>query len=482
MVNLILTGKEREAALARAVNLPSVQLSKEVLSYVVLLAEGGLAPLDHFMGADEVMAVTETMQLLDGSFFPAPLVLPVLLADLPDEFEAVVLRDEYFNTIAVMDVEEVFQFEESPEAACLAGKLQVVNLPKQVDFLELRKSPAMMQKAVAEDDVVLGMFADGPMRKLDALVMRAAMDEVDGLVSGMVLPVFGWDSKQDLAYFTKVRSWLLGDWDVVLSDLAMRKASLADVLLRAVVAKNFGVTHLVLDEKWEEEVSLVADALAMQFVFVDLEESDQDWRETIHETDYLPAVRTMLEDVAPPKEKQGLVLWFTGLSGSGKSTIANLVAPQLLAHGRQLTVLDGDVVRTHLSKGLTFSAEDRDTNILRIGYVAAEIAKHGGTVMCAAISPFRKTREAVRAMVGTDKFVEIYVATTLAEAEARDVKGLYAKARAGELKNFTGIDSPYEAPLDAEIVVPTVGKTPQECADEVVAALKAAGYLKELAR
>jgi sulfate adenylyltransferase len=147
-----------------------------------------------------------------------------------------------------------------------------------------------------------------------------------------------------------------------------------------------------------------------------------------------------------------------------------------------LTVLDGDVVRTHLSKGLTFSAEDRDTNILRIGYVAAEIAKHGGTVLCAAISPFRKTREAVRAMVGTDKFVEIYVATTLEEAEARDVKGLYAKARAGELKNFTGIDSPYEAPLDAEIVVPTAGKTPQECADEVVAALKAAGYLKELAR
>ena len=481
MVNLILTGKEREAVLARAVNLPSVQLSKEVLSYVVVLSEGGLAPLDHFMGVDEVMAVTETMQLLDGSFFPAPLVLPVLLADLPDEFEAVVLRDEYFNTIAVMDVEEVFQFEESPEAACLAGKLQVVNLPKQVDFLELRKSPAMMQKAVAEDDVVLGMFADGPMRKLDALVMRAAMDEVDGLVSGMVLPVFGWDSKQDLAYYTKVRSWLLGDWDVVLSDLAMRKSSLADVLLRAMVAKNFGVTHLVLDEKWEE-VSLVADALEMQFVFVDLEESDQDWRETIHETDYLPAVRGMLEDVDPPKEKQGLVLWFTGLSGSGKSTIANLVAPQLLAHGRQLTVLDGDVVRTHLSKGLTFSAEDRDTNILRIGYVAAEIAKHGGTVMCAAISPFRKTREAVRAMVGTDKFVEIYVATTLAEAEARDVKGLYAKARAGELKNFTGIDSPYEAPLDAEIVVPTAGKTPQECADEVVAALKAAGYLKELAR
>ena len=216
MVNLILTGKEREAALARAVNLPSVQLSKEVLSYVVLLAEGGLAPLDHFMGADEVMAVTETMQLLDGKFLSCPVwCCRCCWRICRMNLRRWCCRDEYFNTIAVMDVEEVFQFEESPEAACLAGKLQVVNLPKQVDFLELRKSPAVMQKAVAEDDVVLGMFADGPMRKLDALVMRAAMDEVDGLVSGMVLPVFGWDSKQDLAYYTKVRSWLLGDWDVV---------------------------------------------------------------------------------------------------------------------------------------------------------------------------------------------------------------------------------------------------------------------------
>ena len=151
-----------------------------------------------------------------------------------------------------------------------------------------------------------------------------------------------------------------------------------------------------------------------------------------HEMEYFPEVRMMLEDVAPPKEKQGLVLWFTGLSGSGKSTIANLVAPQLLAHGRQLTVLDGDVVRTHLSKGLKFSAEDRDTNILRIGYVAAEIAKHRWNGKSVRQSPLsEKTREAVRAMVGTDKFVEIYVATTLEEAEARDVKGLYAKGTRG---------------------------------------------------
>ena len=150
----------------------------------------------------------------------------------------------------------------------------------------------------------------------------------------------------------------------------------------------------------------------------------------------------------------------------------------LLERGRQATTLDGDVVRTHLSKGLGFSKEDRDTNILRIGFVAGEIARHSGTVICAAISPYSKTRNEARKMVGEDRFVEVYVNTPLEVCEERDVKGLYAKARSGEIKGFTGIDDPYEEPVNPEISVNTVDRTPQDCARDIVNYLEENGYIK----
>jgi len=149
----------------------------------------------------------------------------------------------------------------------------------------------------------------------------------------------------------------------------------------------------------------------------------------------------------------------------------------LLERGRQATVLDGDVVRTHLSKGLGFSREDRDTNILRIGFVAGEISRHNGTVICAAISPYRDTRNEVRKIVGEDRFVEVYVDTPIEVCEERDVKGMYARARRGEIKGFTGIDDPYEEPLNPEIALQTVGRTPEENAHTIVDYLEAQGFL-----
>ena len=156
-------------------------------------------------------------------------------------------------------------------------------------------------------------------------------------------------------------------------------------------------------------------------------------------------------------QEQGFVLWFTGLSGAGKSTLTEAVAPLLRAHGRRTEVLDGDEVRLNLSQGLGFSREDRDTNILRIGFVANLLARNGVAVITAAISPYRDTRAVVRHMVEADgaRFIEIHVAATLEECEARDVKGLYAEARAGKRPGFTGIDDPYEPPLTPELVIPT---------------------------
>jgi len=159
---------------------------------------------------------------------------------------------------------------------------------------------------------------------------------------------------------------------------------------------------------------------------------------------------------------EGLCVWFTGLSGSGKSTTAEALAAAFQAQGRSVTLLDGDVVRTHLSKGLGFSREDRDTNIRRIGFVAAEIVRHGGVVICAAISPYRATRDEVRAMMAPGQFVEVFVDTPLEVCESRDPKGLYAKARRGELRDFTGVDDPYERPDAPEITLDTVAQTPEE--------------------
>lgn len=181
----------------------------------------------------------------------------------------------------------------------------------------------------------------------------------------------------------------------------------------------------------------------------------------------------------PPRDRQGVVIFFTGLSGSGKSTLARALLDQIHERGdRTVTSLDGDVVRHHLSKGLGFSREDRETNILRIGFVAAEIARHGGVAVCSPIAPFEATRAAVREMVedAGGGFVLIHVATPLEECERRDRKGLYAKARRGEIPDFTGISSPYEEPRDS-LKIDTTNRDIAECLSELTEALAAQGWL-----
>jgi sulfate adenylyltransferase len=188
----------------------------------------------------------------------------------------------------------------------------------------------------------------------------------------------------------------------------------------------------------------------------------------------MPARRKSVKSITNEFTRQGdgFCIWFTGLSGSGKSTTARALIPMLEERGRTVTFLDGDIVRKHLSKGLGFSREDRDTNILRIGFVAAEIVRHGGAVITAAISPYRATREQVRKMVGSDHFIEVYVNTPIGVCEQRDVKGLYAQARQGKITGFTGIDDPYEPPINPEILLDTVIRGVQENARKIVTYLE----------
>lgn len=170
-------------------------------------------------------------------------------------------------------------------------------------------------------------------------------------------------------------------------------------------------------------------------------------------------------------------MWLTGLSGSGKTTIADALSRTLLARGRTLTLLDGDVVRTHLSKGLGFSRDDRDSNVRRIGFVASEIVRHEGTVICAVISPYHGARDECRAVVGPERFALVYVATPIEVCEQRDVKGFYAKARRGEIHGFTGVDDPYEAPTDADLVLTTTDCSPEMNAKKIVEHLVTRGLL-----
>jgi sulfate adenylyltransferase len=191
-----------------------------------------------------------------------------------------------------------------------------------------------------------------------------------------------------------------------------------------------------------------------------------------------PEITQLLAESYLPRHRQGVCIWFTGLSGSGKSTTAEMLTWLLLEHGRQVTVLDGDVVRTHLSKGLGFSKTDRDINVRRIGFVASELVRLGGVVICAVVSPYRAARNDVRNMVGNDNFVEVYVNTPLEVCELRDVKGFYARARRGQIKGFTGIDDPYELPNHPEVTLDTVSHTPQENAGFILDYLFERGHIE----
>ncbi|HJT17865.1 MAG TPA: adenylyl-sulfate kinase, partial [Thermoanaerobaculia bacterium] len=191
-----------------------------------------------------------------------------------------------------------------------------------------------------------------------------------------------------------------------------------------------------------------------------------------------PEVAAILAQAHPPRARRGFCIWLTGLPSSGKSSTADALVALLLERGRETTLLDGDVVRTHLSKGLGFSREDRDTNILRIGFVAAEIVRHGGAVVCAAVSPYRSTRDAVRAMFAPDHFIEVFVDTPLEVCEARDPKGMYAQARRGAIKDFTGVSDPYEPPPSPELTIDSVQSSPEANASRIIGELAARGFVE----
>ena len=415
----------------------------------------------------------------------------------------------------------------------VSGALKVIDLPRYHDFVDLRRTPSQVRGMLAEMgyEKVVAFQTRNPMHRIHEELTKRAADEVGG--SLLIHPVVGLTKPGDVDHYTRVRVYrtLAENYYeqnrtlLSLLPLAMRMAGPREALWHAIIRRNHGATHFIIgrdhagpgkDSKgipfygpYEAQLMLAQYAEEVGVEPIEFKElvylADEERYEEQNKVpegariyvisgtqvreDYLakgkllpewftrPETAEILQQMYPPRHKQGVCLWFTGLSGSGKSTTAEIVTSLLLERGRQVTVLDGDVVRTHLSKGLGFSREDRDTNILRIGFVASEIARHGGMVISAAISPYRATRNEVRMMAGDDHFIEIFVDTPIDVCEQRDVKGLYARARRGQITGFTGVDDPYEVPINPEITLNTVDFGPEENARRIIAYLEEHGYL-----
>ncbi len=421
------------------------------------------------------------------------------------------------------------------ENGILSGPLRVLQLPQRYDFRELRLTPAQTRSRLETmgHRNVVAFQTRNPLHRVHEELTRRAIMELDGVL--LLHPVVGMTKPGDVDHYTRVRTYrtlATNHYDpdrVLLSllPLAMRLAGPREALWHALIRRNYGANHLIVgrdhaspgldsndkpfygpyeaqelvqkfsqelkvgrvpfreflylpDEGRYEEVSRIAPGTHTASISgTQMRENYLNRGKTLPGWFTRPEVATILAETYPARHQQGVCIWFTGLSESGKSTTAEVLTVLLLEHGRQVTVLDGDVVRTHLSQGLGFSKEDRDTNIRRIGFVASEIVRHGGLAICAAVSPYRATRNDVRNMIGTDRFIEVFVDTPLEVCEQRDSKGMYARARHGDIKGFTGIDDPYESPEHPEITLETVANTPEENAHLILQDLIERGFVRD---
>ncbi|MDP8959555.1 MAG: bifunctional sulfate adenylyltransferase/adenylylsulfate kinase, partial [Actinomycetota bacterium] len=412
------------------------------------------------------------------------------------------------------------------------GRLEGIQLPIHYDFRPLRYTPAQLRSELSRLGwrKVVAFQTRNPMHRAHVeLTTRAALEAEANL---LIHPVVGLTKPGDVDHYTRVRAYqaILDHYPpytvkLSLLPLAMRMGGPREAVWHAIIRKNYGATHFIVGRDHagpkdahgvpfydpygaQELLRKHEDELGVQMVpfrqMVYVEDRDtympedevpeggrvlsisgtqlrarlSDGRE-IPSWFTFPDVVDELRRTHPPRYRQGFTVFLTGLSGSGKSTIANVLLVKFLEMGgRPVTLLDGDIVRKHLSSELGFSKGHRDLNIRRIGFVASEITKNGGIAICAPIAPYDHTRREVRQMIEeVGAFILVHVSTPLEVSEARDRKGLYAKARAGLIQEFTGISDPYEEPADAEVVIDTTQLSPEQAAQEIFLYLEREGYI-----
>lgn len=478
--NLLVSAGEAGTLKAHASHLPSIQIAPHSLCDLEMLASGAFSPLERFMGRADYQRVMDEMRLADGTLFPMPVTLPVEPSpDLHLDHE-IALRGSAYELLGVMTVEELYPTDPAgsdhsgignPTASVnISGSLRLLNLPGHFDFPELRLTPAQVRVRLAEagHTNVIAYQPDQTVPWLNALLEWIAEDPEAALLLQLAV---GPAKPGDFETYNRVRLYKAlveqcpRPEQVILSllPLARRATGVRETLWQALIARNYGASRLAAAPSVEGMQELGVTPMP----------------EPEQVSPITGPAAEILAGMEPPRHQQGVCIWFTGLSGSGKSTTAEILTYLVMEHGRRVTVLDGDVVRTHLSKGLGFSKEDRDTNVRRIGFVASELVRIGGVVICSVVSPYRAARGDARSMVGSDHFIEVFVDTPLEVCESRDVKGMYAKARSGALKGFTGIDDPYEPPEHPEIRLDTVINTPQENAARIIDYLIERGFLRD---
>jgi sulfate adenylyltransferase len=416
---------------------------------------------------------------------------------------------------------------------CVAGRLEIVAPPEHYDHRALRHTPAELRTEFARRgwDRVVAFNTRNPMHRAHFELTRRAAEEAGAAL--LLHPVVGITAPGDIDHFTRVRcyqavlpSYPEGRAMISLLPLAMRMGGPREALWHAIIRQNHGLTHFIVGRDHagpkhrpdgtpfyapsaaRDLVNRHAGELAIRPVtfgelvylpsrdaYVPVAEvpagerglaiSGTEQRRRLAAGADLPewftprAVFQELRRRYPPRSEQGFTVLFTGLSGAGKSTVANVLRVKLLERDRrQVTLLDGDVVRRHLSSELGFSRGHRELNVRRVGFVASEITRNGGAAICALIAPFQEPRQEVRQMVeAVGGYVLVHVATGIEVCEQRDRKGLYAKARAGLLPGFTGVSDPYETPDDADLVVDTAEESAEQAADRILGHLADLGYL-----
>ncbi|WDP90557.1 MAG: bifunctional sulfate adenylyltransferase/adenylylsulfate kinase [Desulfobacter sp.] len=415
----------------------------------------------------------------------------------------------------------------------IGGKVQAMNLPIHSDFRQMRRTPAEVRAATQKMGWkrTVGFYTRQPIHRPQFEMTLQAMAQAKANL--LLLPIAGIPKPGDFDHFTRMRCYQKvaanyppDSYMVNLLPMSMRMAGPREALLHLIVGKNYGCTHFVIGDshaspgngrdnapfypkdqatRYAGEASGELGIQVISFdemVYLPFEDEFRFTRDVPEKTDTIsfsgddiqkrirkgknvpawasfPEVIRELQNSYPPPGKQGFTVFCTGLSGAGKSTIAKILYAKFLEIGtRPVTLLDGDIVRRNLSSELNFSKEHRDINVRRIGYVAAEITKNRGIAICAPIAPYEKTRAGIRAAIEAHGgFFEVHVSTPISECEKRDRKGMYAKARAGLIKDFTGVGDPYEAPGSPELRIDTTNLTPDEAAQEVMVYLSQKGYI-----
>jgi len=496
------------------------------------LADGTLWPIPitldvpETVGADLTSGDTLALRDAEGVMIGALRVESVYRPDLAEEARLVFGTDSPEHP-------GVRHLLERTHPIYVGGRVEAVQLPVHYDYHSLRQTPAELRAECERNgwSRIVAFQTRNPMHRAHQELTLRAAEEVGANL--LVHPVVGMTKPGDVDHYTRVRCYqaLMGRYPggmakLSLLPLAMRMGGPREAVWHAIIRKNYGCTHLIVGrdhagpgsdsngnpfygpydaqellQSVEAELGVAMVPFRLMVYVKDedsyapvdevpegketLSISGTELRRKLATGEDIPEWFTYPEVVAelrrshPPRNRQGFTVFFTGLSGSGKSTVANAVMVKLLEiGGRPVTLLDGDLVRKNLSSELGFSKEHRDLNIRRIGFVASEITKHGGTAICAPIAPYDDVRREVRAGIEKEGgFILVHVATPLEVCEQRDRKGLYAKARAGIIKEFTGISDPYEEPADAELVIDTTDISPEESARIVLDRLVFEGFI-----